>query len=575
MTEPIQNKPVQLPSPRVRITYAVSHGDTVLQQELPFIACILADLSGDVAAGKPLPQLHERKMLDIDRDNFNDVMQMIAPRVDLLPIRYQEALSGVKNGGKAQDHELIFNSLDDFSPLNVVQAVPALKAKYLERRQIRSAPASAESDEAIRQIDQQLSAALSCIMHSPSFKALEQSWRGLAYLVRNTATSTLLKLRVFNATKEALQQDMQKAVEIEQSALFNMICEAEYGTLGGHPYSLLVGDYEIGSGVDDIDFLKNISAVAAAAHAPFLAAAAAAMFGLTDFNKRDKPRALKTIFASLELAPWRAFRHTEDARYVALVLPRALLRLPCGSVEKGGTMQCEGFNFDEQCAAPASGTGDFLWGNAAYLLAERITNAFALYGWTAAINGVEGGGLVTGLLSSACTSDAGTTDVVGPTEVAITDARRKELSELGFISLCQCEETGRAAFFDNQTTYAPAPYFSDETDADARISATLPYLLAASRFAQYVKVIMRHKVGSFLTRANVEAYLNNWIANYVLLDDNPSQEINATYPLRAASVVITEVAGAPGAYKATLFLRPHFQLEALTTSIRLVVDLPQ
>ncbi len=451
---------------------------------------------------------------------------------------------------------------------------------------------SAVIDQRVVAIDQVLSAALSSIMHMPSFRTLEASWRGLRHLVFNSETNTMLKLKVFNASKAELHKDLESAVEFDQSALFKKIYEAEYGTFGGFPYSLLVGDYEISGDGEDIDFIKKMAEVAAAAHAPFIAAASASLFGLDGFDALANPRSLSKIFDSAAMTGWTEFRAMEDARYVTLVLPHMLLRLPYGKAERRNTTPCDGLNFEENIAAgegttrysyddptvpvsyPAPDHANFLWGNAAYVLAERITNAFSLYGWTAAIRGAEGGGLVENLPLYSYTSDAGTTELFCPTEVTITDRREKELSDLGFMSLCHCKGTSTAAFFGGQTTNSPKTYFSPDANQNARLSSMLPYMLAASRFAHYIKVIMRKKVGNFLTRANVELYLNNWIANYVLLDDNASQDVKAAFPLRAARVVVTEVSGEVGRYNATVFLKPHFQLEELSTSIRLVAALP-
>ncbi len=423
-------------------------------------------------------------------------------------------------------------------------------------------------DERVAQIDQALSAQLSLIMHAPVFKALEATWRGLFYLVSRSETGVMLKLRVLNGTRKDLLKDMEKAVEFDQSALFKMIYEAEYGTYGGFPYSLLVGAYEFGPDAEAIDCLKKISQVAAAAHAPFVAAASPALFGLDGYDKLGKPRDLAKIFEGVDLTGWREFRGEEDARYVSLVLPHVLMRLPYG---RGGAT-CEGLDFQEDVGAPDQSA--FLWGNAAFVLAERITHAFSLYSWTAAIRGVEGGGLVEGLPLYAYDTSAGTRELFCPTEVTITDRREKELNDLGFIALCHCKGAGKAAFFGGQTANRPKKYITDEANANARISAMLPYILAASRFAHYIKVIMREKVGSFMTRGNVEDYLNTWIAQYVLLDDNAAQEVKAGYPLRMALVEVTDVPGEPGAYNAVVFLKPHFQLEELTTSIRLVAKIP-
>lgn len=430
-------------------------------------------------------------------------------------------------------------------------------------------------DFAVAAIDASLSKQLSVIMHSDSFKSMESTWRGLFHLVSRTETSTRLKLRIFNATLKELQDDMTKAVEFDQSKLFKMIYEAEYGTFGGSPYSMLLGGYDIGPSASDMTFINAMSSVAAAAHAPFLAAASAKMFGLQDFGDLAKPRDLAKIFEGADLAAWSEFRGTEDSRYVSLVLPRVMLRLPYGQ----NTLPAEGFIFEEAVLS-ADGVPDndhFLWGNAAYFLAERITNAFSLYSWTAAIRGVEGGGLVEGLPIYTFSSgeDEGIKEIFCPTQVAITDRREKEINDLGFIALCHSKGSGKAAFFGGQTTNKPKKYINADANANAALSSRLPYIMAASRFAHYIKVIVRDKVGGFLTRGNVEAFLNSWISQYVLLDDNASQDVKSAFPLREANIVVVDVPGEPGSYKATVFLKPHFQLEELTTSIRLVADLPK
>lgn len=450
----------------------------------------------------------------------------------------------------------------------VRQIVQPLQASQFLPEKIAKGAAAVLIDERVAQIDRALSAQLSLIMHAPAFKALEATWRGMFYLVSRSETGVMLKLRVLNATRRDLLKDMEKAVEFDQSALFKMIYEAEYGTYGGFPYSLLVGAYEFGPDSEALDCLKKLSQVAAAAHAPFIAAAGPALFGLDGFDKLGKPRDLAKIFEGIDLTGWREFRGEEDSRYVSLVLPHALMRLPYG---RGGRA-CEGLDFQEDVGAPDQSA--FLWGNAAFVLAERITHAFSLYSWTAAIRGVEGGGLVEGLPLYAYDTSAGTRELFCPTEVTITDRREKELNDLGFIALCHCKGAGKAAFFGGQTANRPKKYITDEANANARISAMLPYILAASRFAHYIKVIMREKVGSFMTRGNVENYLNTWIAQYVLLDDNAPQEVKAGYPLRMALVEVTDVPGEPGAYNAVVFLKPHFQLEELTTSIRLVAKIP-
>ncbi|GAB3033515.1 hypothetical protein GCM10027285_15430 [Oleiagrimonas citrea] len=427
-------------------------------------------------------------------------------------------------------------------------------------------------DERVGGIDVQIGHQLDVIMHAPNFQKQEATWRGLFYLVSRSETGTMLKLRVFNVSKDDLRKELEKAADFDQSCIFKMIYEAEFGTYGGMPYSMLVGDYEFGRLPNDMSLLSNMTTIAASAHAPFVAAAAPSLFGLDGFDKLAKPRDLAQLFESPEMQQWVEFRGTEDSRYVALTLPHVLLRLPYGKDSR----PAEGLHYEETITGKNGPEHNaFLWGNAAYALAERITNAFALYRWTAAIRGVEGGGLVSGLPIFTYRDDADLVNMICPTEVSITDRREKELNDLGFISLCNCKGTGQAAFFGGQTANQPRQYLTNDANANARLSAMLPYMLAASRFAHYIKVLMRKKVGAFLTRGNVEAYLNTWITQYVLLDDNASQDVKASYPLRAAQVNVTDVPGEPGSYKATVFIKPHFQLEELTTSIRLVADLPK
>jgi len=423
-------------------------------------------------------------------------------------------------------------------------------------------------NQRIQQIDELISAQLNEFMHHPDFLKLEGSWRGLSYLVMNSETSTNLKLRLLNLTKTELLHDLEKAVEFDQSQLFKKIYEEEYGTFGGHPYSCLVGDYEFTRHPQDLELLEKISSVAAAAHAPFIGSAHPKLFDIDSFEHLGVPRDLSKIFESLELVKWNSFRSSEDSRYTALVLPRVLMRLPYG--EK--TCPVEGLNFEEDMAGAASER--FCWGNAAYVMGQRISNAFAEFGWTAAIRGVEGGGIVEGLPAYTFKTTDGDIALKCPTETAVTDRREKELSDLGFIALCHCKGTDYAAFFGGQTTQKPKVYSLDDANANSSLSARLPYVLAASRFAHYIKVIMRDKIGSFLTKASVELYLNTWIANYILLNDDAPQNVKARYPLREARIDVFDVPGRPGVYRAVVYLRPHFQMEELTASIRLVASLP-
>lgn len=443
-----------------------------------------------------------------------------------------------------------------------------LVSQILDEGMTVSADTAAMINQRVAEIDELLTNQINEIMHAPEFQKLEASWRGMHYLVMNTETSPNLKLRLLNVTKAELLKDLEKAVDFDQSQLFKMIYEEEYGTFGGHPYTILIGDFEFGRNPQDMVLLEKLSQVASAAHAPFISAAHPSLFDMESFTEIGIPRDLTKVFESQELIKWRSFRESDDSRYVALTLPHILLRLPYG--EKN--IQVEGLRFEEE----VDGTDHkkYLWGNAAWALGQRITNAFALYNWGGAIRGVEGGGLVEGLPTHTFKTDEGDIALKCPTEIAVTDRREKELNDLGFITLVHCKNTDYAAFFGAQTTQKPKRYNTNEANANARLSTVLPYIIASSRFAHYIKAIMRDKIGSFLTAENVSIFLNKWIANYVLGKDDAGQTLKAKYPLREARVDVTEIPGKPGCYNAVVFLRPHFQLEELTTSIRLVAELP-
>jgi type VI secretion system protein ImpC len=428
---------------------------------------------------------------------------------------------------------------------------------------------AASMDARIAQIDQLLSEQVNAIMHHPEFQKLESSWRGLKYLVMQSETSPMLKVKMLNASKKDLIKDFKTAPEFDQSALFKKIYEEEYGTFGGAPYAALIGDYEFSRHPEDFYLLEELSHVAASAHAPFISSAAPGLFGLETFNDIGKPRDLSKIFDTVEYAKWKSFRESEDARYVGLVLPHVLGRLPYGR----DTVPVEQFNFEED--VDGTDHSKYLWTNAAYAFGARLTDAFAKYGWLAAIRGVEGGGLVEGLPTHTFKTDDGEIALKCPTEVAITDRSEKLLSDLGFISLVHCKNTDYAAFFGGQSTQKAKAYNTDAANANARLSSQLPYVFAASRIAHYMKSIMRDKIGSFASRENVQQFLNTWLAQYVLLDDSASQEAKAKYPLREARVDVVEVPGKPGVYRAAAFLRPHFQLDELTISLRLVAELPK
>jgi type VI secretion system protein ImpC len=420
----------------------------------------------------------------------------------------------------------------------------------------------------IAQIDELLSAQLNEIMHHPDFQRLEATWRGLFYLLSNTETSVSLKIKVFNVNKKDLLKDLQKASEFDQSALFKKVYEEEFGVFGGAPFGALIGDYDFGKGGQDMELLEKIASVAAAAHAPFVTGASPEMFNLESYTELDQPRDLAKIFDTTEYAKWKSFRQSEDSRYVALAAPRVLIRQPYGMQ----TVPVEAFNYEEQ--VDGTDHSKYLWANAAWALGTRITQAFALYGWTATIRGVESGGLVEGLPVHNFRTESGDLAMKCPTEVPISDRREKELADLGFVPLVHQKGTDKACFFSVQSAQKPKVYDTPSATANARISAQLPYIFAVSRFAHYLKSIMRDKIGGFASRGEVEQFLNRWISNYVVSNDSAGFTLKAQCPLREARVDVSEIPGKPGCYRAVAFLRPHFQLDELTMSLRLVAELP-
>lgn len=424
-------------------------------------------------------------------------------------------------------------------------------------------------DSRIAELDRMISEQLNEVMHAPQFQQLESSWRGLHYLCTQTSTGSTIKIKALNAPKKDLIRDFKSAIDFDQSALFKKVYEEEFGTFGGSPFGTLIGDYQLGRQPEDMYFLEQMSHVAAAAHAPFIGAASEDMFGVESFTDLGKPRDLAKIFDTVEYAKWKSFREGEDSRYVGLTLPRFLGRLPYNP--KDGTT-VEGFNYVED--VDGADHSKYLWCNTAYAFGARLTRAFEDYGWCAAIRGVEGGGLVEDLPTHTFRTDDGEIALKCPTEIAITDRREKELSDLGFIPLVHCKNTDYAAFFGAQSAQKAKKYNTDAANANAVLSSQLQYIFAVSRIAHYLKAMMREKIGSFASTGSVEDFLNSWISQYVLLDDNATQEAKAQHPLREASVQVTEVPGRPGVYRAVAFLRPHFQLDELSVSLRLVAELP-
>jgi len=428
----------------------------------------------------------------------------------------------------------------------------------------------------IAAIDEVVSKQLATVMHKPEFQQLEGTWRGLSYLVMNSETSAQLKLKVFNCTKRELFKDLDKAVEFDQSQMFKKIYENEFGTPGGEPYGTLIGDYEFTNHPEDIDLISGMSSIAAAGFCPFISAGSPKLFGFDEWTDLVKPRDLEKIFDTVEYTKWRAFRDSEDSRFVTLTMPRTLSRLPYGE----NTKPVDEFAFEEVTLGKGGKSisvphDQYCWMNAAYVMGTKLTDAFSKYNWCTAIRGAEGGGKVEGLPAHIFQADDGDMDLKCPTEIAITDRREAELSKLGFLPLSHYKNTDYSVFFGAQTTQKPKKYDRPEATANAAISARLPYIMATSRFAHYLKVIARDKIGSFMEADECEAWLDRWIHNYVSADPKPSQEAKARYPLREAKVQVKEIPGQPGSYNAIAWLRPWLQLEELTSSLRMVARIPQ
>jgi type VI secretion system protein ImpC len=428
----------------------------------------------------------------------------------------------------------------------------------------------------MKAIDEALSKQLAAIMHHPDFQKLEGSWRGLHHLVDRTETSARMKLKVFNVSKRELFKDVDKAVEFDQSQIFKKLYESEFGHPGGEPYGALIGDYEFTNHPEDVELLSKMSNVAAAAFCPFLSAAAPSLFGFEAWTELSKPRDLEKIFETIEYTKWKSYRDSEDSRFVTLVMPRVLSRLPYGT----NTKPIEEFDFEEveldrQGKAKPVPHDHYAWMNAAYVLGTKLTDAFAKYGWCTAIRGAEGGGKVEGLPAHIFTSDDGDPDLKCPTEIGITDRRENELSKLGFLPLCHYKNTDYAVFFGAQTTQKPKKYDRDIATANAAISARLPYIMATSRIAHYLKVMGRDRIGRFMEAPDCEAWLNRWIRNYVNANKDAGQETKAKYPLAEARIEVKEVPGRPGSYTATAWLRPWLQFEELTTALAMVARIPK
>lgn len=462
-----------------------------------------------------------------------------------------------------------FKARDEQKQSAVQTAVRTLAQQALGATQLISSDVTKTISAMVAEIDRKLSEQINKIIHHEDFKALEGSWRGLHHLVNNTETDETLKIRVLNVSKNDLKKTLKKfeGTAWDQSPFFKKLYEDEFGSPGGQPYGALVGDYFFDHSPEDVKMLGNIAQISSAMHAPFIAGTAPSVLGMDTWQELSNPRDLTKIFQTAEYAAWRSLRDSEDARYIGLAMPRFLSRLPYGAK----TVPLEEFAFEED--TEGADHNKYVWSNAAYAMGVNITRAFKLYGWCARIRGTESGGIVEGLPVHTFPTDDGGVDMKCPTEIAITDRREAELAKNGFMPLSHYKNTDYAVFMGAQSLQKPAVYDDPDATANANLSARLPYLMATCRFAHYLKCMVRDKIGSFKEREDMEAWLNKWISQYCC-DSKSAEDVKARFPLAEAKVEVQEVKGNPGYYTSKFWLRPHYQLEGLTVSLRLVSKLP-
>ncbi len=481
----------------------------------------------------------------------------------------QEAVEDVSEFGSLLNKE--FKPRTERAKSEVEEAVKTLAEQALSHTDLVSSDVIESIESIIAEIDKKLSEQINLIMHHEDFRQLEGAWRGLHYLVNNTETDEMLIIRVMNIKKTELGKTLKKykGTSWDQSPLFKQIYEEEYGQFGGHPYGCLVGDYHFDHSPQDVELLRGMAQISAAAHAPFIAGAAPSVMQMDSWQELSNPRDLTKIFTTPDYAAWRSLRESEDARYIGLAMPRFLARLPYGAK----TDPVEDFDFEEDTEGADS--NKYVWANSAYAMATNINRAFKMYGWCSRIRGVESGGAVEELPTHTFPTDDGGVDMKCPTEIAISDRREAELAKNGFMPLIHKKNSDFAAFIGAQSLQKPAEYDDPDATANANLAARLPYLFATCRFAHYLKCIVRDKIGSFKERDDMQRWLQSWVMQYVDGDPNNStEETKARKPLSAAEVVVEEVEGNPGYYTSRFFLRPHYQLEGLTVSLRLVSKLP-
>ena len=464
-----------------------------------------------------------------------------------------------------------FKPKSDRAKEEVQSAVQTLAEQVLQGEVLMADDVVGTISAIIAEIDLKLTEQVNQIMHHEDFRKLEGAWRGLHHLVNNTETDEMLKIRVMPISKKELGKTLKKykGTAWDQSPLFKRIYEEEFGQLGGEPYGCLVGDYHFDHSPPDVEILSGMAQIASAGHAPFITGAGSSLMGMDSWQELSNPRDLAKIFSTPEYAAWRSLRESEDAKYLGLAMPRFLARQPYGAK----TDPVEEFDFEED--TDGADSEKYVWANSAYAMATHINQAFKEYGWCTQIRGVESGGLVTDLPVHTFPTDDGGVDMKCPTEIAISDRREAELAASGLMPLIHRKNSDLAAFIGAQSLHKPAEYDDPDASANAALAARLPYLFASCRFAHYLKCIVRDKIGSFSDRNAMQRWLQDWVLQYVDGDpDNSSNDQKARKPLSAAEVIVEEVEGNPGYYTSKFFLKPHYQLEGLTVSLRLVSKLP-
>jgi len=464
-----------------------------------------------------------------------------------------------------------FKPRNESAATEVQTAVQALVEQALQDTTLVKSDVLDTIESMIAKLDEQLTIQLNEIIHAPEFQKMESAWRGLNYLVFNSETDSSLKIRVMNVAKEELYRDFKvyPGARWDQSPIFKKLYEAEYGQLGGDPYGCLIGDYYFDHSPTDVQLLRDISKVASAAHAPFFAAANSSLLGMDSWNELTNPRDIGKIFDTPDYAAFKSLRESPDARYVGLCMPRVLARLPYGAKSE----PVEEFAFEEDTDGHKG--EKYGWMNAAYAMATNVNRAFKEYGWTVRIRGVQSGGEVINLPTHTFPTDDGGVDLKCPTEIAISDRREAELSKAGLLPLVHRKNTDKAAFIGAQSLYKPRKMDTDEATAADNLSARLPYMFAVSRFAHYLKCMVRDKVGATMEEAQLQRWLQTWIIKYV--DGDPKNSTEATkakLPLAGAKVEVFPDEENPGYYAARFYLRPHYQLEGMDIGLSLVSRLP-